>query len=54
MQTNIPDPSTGSYTTLETPTKAQQALLTKYDAPPYVRLADRPARSRSSTSAAST
>jgi hypothetical protein len=25
-----------SYTTLQTPTKAQQALLTKYDAPPYV------------------
>jgi hypothetical protein len=29
--TNIPDPSTGSYTTLQTPTKAQQALVTKYD-----------------------
>ncbi|HEX4256120.1 MAG TPA: DUF929 family protein, partial [Streptosporangiaceae bacterium] len=25
-----------SYTTLQTPTSAQQALLTKYDAPPYV------------------
>ncbi len=36
MQTNIPDPSSGSYTNLQTPTKAQQALLTKYDAPPYV------------------
>jgi hypothetical protein len=36
MQTNIPDKSTGGYTTLETPTKAQQALLTKYDVPPYV------------------
>ncbi len=34
--TNIPDPSTGGYTTLQTPTAAQQALLTKYDAPPYV------------------
>jgi hypothetical protein len=34
--TNIPDPSTGSYTTLQTPTSAQQALVTKYDAPPYV------------------
>ena len=31
MQTNIPDKSTGSYTNLETPTKAQQALLNKYD-----------------------
>jgi thiol-disulfide isomerase/thioredoxin len=40
MQTNIPDPSTGSYTTLETPTKEQQALITKYDAPPYVTSAD--------------
>lgn len=35
METNIPDPSTGGYTTLQTPTKAQQALLTKYDAAPY-------------------
>jgi hypothetical protein len=35
METNIPDPSNGGYTTLETPTKAQQALLTKYDAAPY-------------------
>ena len=40
MQTNIPDPSTGSYTTLQTPTKEQQALITKYDAPPYVASAD--------------
>jgi len=36
MQTNIPDPSTGTYTNLQTPTKDQQALLVKYDAPPYV------------------
>jgi len=28
--TNIPDPSTGSYTLLQTPTAAQQALITKY------------------------
>jgi len=35
METNIPDPSTGGYTTLQTPTKEQQALLTKYDAAPY-------------------
>jgi len=35
-QTNIPDKTTGTYTLLETPTKDQQALLTKYDAPPYV------------------
>ncbi len=33
---NIPDPSTGGYTTLETPTSAQRALIAKYDAPPYV------------------
>jgi hypothetical protein len=36
LQTNIPDAATGSYTNLQTPTKAQQALLTKYDAAPYV------------------
>ena len=35
-QTNIPDTTTGGYTTLETPTKDQTALLTKYDVPPYV------------------
>jgi hypothetical protein len=33
---NIPDPSNGGYTTLETPTRAQQALISKYDGPPYV------------------
>jgi hypothetical protein len=31
-ETNVPDPSTGGYTTLQTPTKEQEALLTKYDA----------------------
>ena len=36
LQTNIPDSATGTYTNLQTPTKAQQALLTKYDAAPYV------------------
>jgi thiol-disulfide isomerase/thioredoxin len=36
MQTNIPDKSSGTYTTLQQPTAAQNALLTKYDAPPYV------------------
>ena len=36
MQTNVLDQSTGNYPTLEKPTAAQQALLTKYDAPPYV------------------
>lgn len=40
MNTNIPDSATGSYTTLQTPTSDQQALLTKYDAPPYVAAAD--------------
>ena len=39
-QTNIPDASTGSYTSLQTPTKAQQALISKYDAPPYVNAAE--------------
>jgi hypothetical protein len=34
--TNIPDTSNGFYTTLEAPTKAEQALLTKYDVPPLV------------------
>jgi thiol-disulfide isomerase/thioredoxin len=36
MQTNVLDQSTGNYPVLEKPTAAQQALLTKYDAPPYV------------------
>jgi Domain of unknown function (DUF929) len=35
-QTNIPDKSSGTYTKLQTPTSAQQALLAKYDVPPYV------------------
>jgi len=35
MQTNIPDSATGTYTNLQTPTSAQNALLAKYDAPPY-------------------
>jgi hypothetical protein len=38
--TNIPDPKTGNYTPLQTPTSAQQALISKYDAPPYVPAAD--------------
>ncbi len=36
MQTNIPDKTTGTYTNLQTPTSAQQALINKYDVPPYV------------------
>jgi hypothetical protein len=31
LQTNIPDPSTGTYTTLQKPTAAQNALIAKYD-----------------------
>jgi hypothetical protein len=31
--TNIPDPSNGQYTSLQTPTSAQQALVTKYVGP---------------------
>jgi hypothetical protein len=38
--TNIPDPSTGGYTTLQNMTSAQQALITKYDAPPYISSSD--------------
>jgi hypothetical protein len=34
-ETNIPDPSTGGYTTLQTPTAAQQAVVTKYDNSTY-------------------
>ena len=30
-QTNIPDVSSGGYTTLQTPTSAQRAIVTKYD-----------------------
>ena len=33
--TNIPTTAAPYYTTLDTPTAAQQALVTKYDAPPY-------------------
>jgi Domain of unknown function (DUF929) len=36
VMTNIPDSSTGQYTTLQTPTAAQTALINKWDAPPYV------------------
>jgi Domain of unknown function (DUF929) len=39
--TNVPDSSSSSgYTPLQSPTAAQEALLTKYDAPPYVSSAD--------------
>jgi hypothetical protein len=38
--TNIPDSSTGLYTVLQTPTKAEQALVQKYDGPPYVSASD--------------
>jgi thiol-disulfide isomerase/thioredoxin len=34
--TNVPDSSNGGYTTLQTPTAAQQALFTKYDSGTYV------------------
>jgi hypothetical protein len=40
--TNVPD-GNGSYTPLQTPTAAQQALLAKYDAPPYVPAANKDA-----------
>ena len=36
LYTNIPDTSTGGYTALQTATSAELALLSKYDAPPYV------------------
>jgi hypothetical protein len=36
METNVPNKSNGGYTNLEVPTKDQQALLNKYDVPPYV------------------
>jgi hypothetical protein len=36
LQTNIPDAATGGYTNLQTPTSAEQALLNRYDVPPYV------------------
>jgi hypothetical protein len=38
--TNIPDTATGGYTTLQSLTKAQQAIVAKYDAAPYVPAAD--------------
>ncbi len=39
METNIPTAS-GGYTTLQTPTAAENALFAKYDAPPYVSSSD--------------
>ncbi|MDQ2816389.1 MAG: DUF929 domain-containing protein [Actinomycetota bacterium] len=39
-QTNVPDKTTGSYTNLQKPTAAQTALITKYDAAPYVSAAN--------------
>jgi uncharacterized protein DUF929 len=36
LETNIPDKSNGGYTNLQTPTSAEQALINKWDAPPYV------------------
>ena len=30
IETNIPDPSTGEYTPLQTPTAAEQAIMNKY------------------------
>jgi thiol-disulfide isomerase/thioredoxin len=36
LNTNIPDSSTGGYTTLQTPTSAQQALMSKWDNQPYI------------------
>jgi hypothetical protein len=36
VQTNIPDASTGTYTTLQQPTSEQNAIFNKWDAPPYV------------------
>jgi hypothetical protein len=41
MQTNKLASGGQSYTTLQTPTAAQNALLDKYDAPPYVASADK-------------
>jgi Domain of unknown function (DUF929) len=39
LYTNVPDTSTGGYTALQTATSAEQALVSKYDAPPYVAVA---------------
>ena len=40
--TNVPDSSSSAgYTPLQSPTAAQEALLEKYDAPPYVSSADK-------------
>ena len=40
LDTNIPDKSTGGYTTLQTPTSAQEALINKWDTTPYIPSAD--------------
>jgi thiol-disulfide isomerase/thioredoxin len=41
LYTNVPDPSTGGYTALQKPTPAQQELLNKYDAVPYIPSAEK-------------
>jgi hypothetical protein len=41
MQTNKVASGGQGYTTLQTPTAAQEALLNKYDAPPYVGASDK-------------
>ncbi|HWG11869.1 MAG TPA: DUF929 family protein [Streptosporangiaceae bacterium] len=41
IETNVPASNGQGYTALQTPTSAQQALLSKYDAPPYVSSADK-------------
>lgn len=40
LYTDKPAASGSGYTTLQTPTKSQNALMAKYDAPPYVPSAD--------------
>jgi Domain of unknown function (DUF929) len=41
IQTNVPASGGQGYTSLQTPSSAQQALLAKYDAPPYVSAANK-------------
>jgi Domain of unknown function (DUF929) len=40
LNNNVPDKATKSYGTLQTPTRFEQSVMGKYDAPPYVASSD--------------
>jgi hypothetical protein len=40
LSNNVPDKATGNYGPLQNPTRFEQSVMNKYDAPPYVAAAD--------------